>query len=96
MKKYTVAIIGAGSRGLGYAEHMLSLPEKFQVVAVAEPQEHRREYMRKLWAIPEENCVSSWKELLSRPKLADVAVIADIVMNQSSYTIDKIRVVEVM
>ena len=76
MKKYTVAIIGAGSRGLRYAEHMLSLPEKFQVVAVAEPQEHRREYMRKLWAIPEENCVSSWKELLSRPKLADVAVIA--------------------
>lgn len=76
MKKYTVAIIGAGSRGLRYAEHMKQYPEKFQVIAVAEPAEHRREYMRKLWDIPQEHCYASWDELLGRSKFADVVIVA--------------------
>ena len=76
MKKYTVAIIGAGSRGLRYAEHMLQYPEKFQVIAVAEPAAHRRDYMKKLWNIPEENCYVSWEDLLGRPKFADVLIVA--------------------
>ena len=76
MKKYTVAIIGAGSRGLRYAEHMKQYPEKFQVIAVAEPAQHRRDYMKKLWDIPEENCYASWEELLNRPKFADVVIVA--------------------
>lgn len=75
-KTYTVAVIGAGSRGLRYAEHMRKHPDKFRVVAVAEPEGHRREHMKKLWSIPEENCFSSWEALLEGPKMADVAVIA--------------------
>ena len=76
MKKYTVAIIGAGSRGLRYAEHMKQYPEKFQVIAVAEPAQHRREYMRKLWNIPAENCYAHWEDLLGRPRFADVVIVS--------------------
>lgn len=76
MKKYSVIIIGAGSRGLRYAGHMNQYPEKYQVVAVAEPVKHRRDYLKKLCGIAEENCCDDWKELLSRPKFADVVVVA--------------------
>ena len=76
MKKYSVVIIGAGSRGVRYAQHMNQYPEKFQVVAVAEPIKHRRDYLRKMCNIEEEYCCSDWEELLSRPKFADVVIIA--------------------
>ena len=52
MKKYSVIIIGAGSRGLRYAGHMNQYPEKYQVVAVAEPVKHRRDYLKKLCGMP--------------------------------------------
>lgn len=76
MRKYSVIIIGAGSRGVRYAQHMNQYPEKFQVVAVAEPVKHRRDYLTKMCNIDEENSCADWEELLNRPKFADVVVIA--------------------
>ena len=76
MKKYTVALLGAGMRGQSYTNIMAELPEQFQVVAVAEPVESRREYIRKKHNIRPEHCYHSWDELLAAPKIADIAIVS--------------------
>lgn len=72
----TVIVIGAGGRGTGYSEIAAKMGDAFRVIAVAEPLETRRNYLRDLYQIPEEMCHTSWEELLSRPKFADLVIIA--------------------
>lgn len=76
MKQITAVIIGAGNRGASYSDTMATMPEKFKVVAVADIEACRREDVRKVHGFGEEMCFSTWQELLSRPKMADLAVIA--------------------
>ena len=76
MKQLTAIIIGAGGRGAAYAEIMHKMPEKFKVVGVAEPIRARQEHIKKLFDLPEEACYPGFDEILSQPKMADVAVIA--------------------
>lgn len=71
-----VILIGAGSRGIGYTNRMGDMGEEFQVVAVAEPLENRRNYVRDKHHIPAERCFESWEPLLALPKCADLAIIA--------------------
>ncbi len=75
LKPISVILIGAGLRGDAYTTAMSKMPEKFRVVAVAEPEEGRRNVIRDRHAIPEEKCFSAWQEILSRPKMADVCLI---------------------
>ncbi|MBQ2696831.1 MAG: Gfo/Idh/MocA family oxidoreductase [Clostridia bacterium] len=75
MKQYSVILIGAGSRGMAYTKIMKNCPDKFKVVAVADPIKSRREFICREHNIGEEMCFSSWAEALSLPKLADVALI---------------------
>ena len=42
MKKIKVVLIGAGGRGTIYTNIMADMPNEFEVVAVAEPNESRR------------------------------------------------------
>ncbi len=74
-KKITVAILGLGSRGGGYADVILKNPDIFRLVAVADPNKDRVNHIKNLHNIPEEMCVDNWEELLSKPKLADVVMI---------------------
>ena len=74
-KKYNVVVIGAGSRGKGYAEKILDM-EDFSVVSVAEPIDTRREYMRKRHGIKDELCFESWEPMMELPRLGEVAIIA--------------------
>lgn len=74
MKK--VALIGAGLRGISYTNTMGKSSKEYQVVAVAEPIDDRREYIKRKHNIPDELCFKSWEEMLKLPKLADIAVIA--------------------
>ncbi len=76
MKKLKAVVIGAGMRGMGYAEIMAKSPEKFEVVAVAEPQRHKRNHLKEMYNIPEEMCFESWEPLLEKGKIADFAIIA--------------------
>lgn len=76
MKTYSVLVLGAGCRGGMYADLMAAHPDKFRVVGVADPVEGRREALRRRLNLAAERCFSSWEEALSRPKMADVAVIA--------------------
>jgi len=78
MKPISVIIIGAGSRGSRYAEHMAANPDKYQLVGVADPDEARRHKLRDLYNLPQENCFASWEDILAQPKFADVAVIATV------------------
>ncbi len=82
-KLLKVILIGAGGRGTTYTDIMAQAPDKFQVVAVAEPIESRRNYIRDKHNIPEEMCFDDYNPLLALGKIADVAIIAT--MDQLHY-----------
>lgn len=75
MKKVTVAIIGAGLRGVNYLEYALQHPNELQVVAVAEPVVERRESFQARHSIPDDRCFENWDDFFAMPKLADAVLI---------------------
>ncbi len=75
MKTYSVILIGAGSRGTRYTDVMKNYPDKFKVVAVAEPVKGLRDAIQHKHNLPDDMCFDSWEEILSKPKMADVALI---------------------
>lgn len=78
MKKITVAIIGAGARGMyAYAPYFKQHEELGRVVAVAETHDTRREICVKEHNIDEENIFRNWEDLLKEDKLADAIIIAN-------------------
>ncbi len=76
-KEITIALIGAGGRGRGFA-HMLH--ERFnhcaRIVAVAEPRTAYREDIARQWHLPAERVCDDWRALLALPHLADAVIIA--------------------
>lgn len=76
MKKLKVILMGAGKRGIAYADIMAGMPEQFEVIAVAEPIDSRREYIKNLHHIPDNMCFTDYKPLLELGKIADMAVIS--------------------
>lgn len=74
MKTLDVILIGAGSRGRIYTDYMTD--DRFRVVAVAEPIRELRNYIKNKHNVSEDMCFSDWKDLLSVPKFADIAIIA--------------------
>lgn len=70
-------VIGAGLRGRDtYGAYALANPEQVRIVAVAEPNQERRELFAKLHALPAERRAEDWQDLLAEPRLAQVAVVA--------------------
>ena len=69
-----VILIGAGLRGRKYVQigQQIGL---FEVVAIAEPIQERREYLAAQHGIPKENVYTSWEPLIARGKIADAAII---------------------
>lgn len=78
MEKIKVIILGAGNRGNRYATHMAEMPEKYEIVGMADPEEARRKHFQEDFGVPAENCYASWADILAQPKMADVAVIATV------------------
>lgn len=76
MKQISVILIGAGLRGKRYTNHMLEFKDKFKVIGVAEPIEGRRNSIKEKHGILDDMCFSDWKEILSKPKMADLAIIS--------------------
>lgn len=76
MKKVSFIVLGAGQRGNAYSKYAASHPERMEIVGVAEPIDERRNTFRDRYNVPEENCALDWKDLLSRPKMADCAIIS--------------------
>ena len=76
MDTFSVIIIGAGNRGSNYSRKLDALRDRYKVVAVAEPYEGRRTYVKEMFDLPEKKCFTSWQDILSQPKMADIAIIA--------------------
>lgn len=76
MKPVNYIIIGAGSRGTGYATYALAHPDRADVVGVAEPRETARMRLFAQHDIPPENIYTDWQEVAAREKFADAVVIA--------------------
>ena len=73
-RKLTAILIGAGLRGTRYTNIMAKIREKFEVIAVAEPIESRRNYIKEVHQLPDEMCFTDWKPLLELGKIADIAI----------------------
>ena len=76
MKPKTVAVIGAGSRGIGFGSLISSFPHLGRVAAVAEPRRDYRQSFSSTYSIPAKFQFESWKEFVAQPKLCDAVVIA--------------------
>ncbi len=77
MKQMKAILIGAGQRGLAYAESIHALPDqRIHIVAVADPIPERRAGIAEMFDLSENDCYCDWKDLLSKPKVADIAIIA--------------------
>lgn len=76
MKKVTLALIGAGDRGMDcYAPYVLQNPWKAEFTAVAERDPEKRQRFAERYGIKPENCFDDFEEMLRAPKLADAVLI---------------------
>lgn len=75
MKQVTIAIIGAGLRGVNYLEYALQHPHELQVVAVAEPVAERRNSFQARHGLEDDRCFENWDDFFAVPKLADAVLI---------------------
>jgi predicted dehydrogenase len=70
-------LLGAGLRGrFVYGRYALAHPDALRIVAVAEPDDTRRAAVARDHGIPAELAVRDWRDLLARPRLAPVAIVA--------------------
>ena len=76
MKKVKLILIGAGDRGTTYVDLGAESCPEMEVVAVADPDPIRRNYIRDKFKLPENRCFETGEELLKQPKMADAAIIA--------------------
>lgn len=71
----TALLFGAGDRGAGaYGRFALEAPDQLRFVAVAEPNEERRNRFACDHQIAPENCFTGWEEALAAGRVADVVI----------------------
>ena len=75
MKQLKLALVGCGDRGSCYMHYLDDNPEKFKLVAVADPLPEKRQYFIDNYDVPAEGVYDDYKKLLSQPKLADIVMI---------------------
>jgi predicted dehydrogenase len=74
-KPVTLAVIGAGARGYGYAKFAKSFPDRLKIVAVADPNDFCRNRLASEYDIPAEKCFHTWQEFCAQPKMCDAVAI---------------------
>jgi predicted dehydrogenase len=75
MKRLKIAGIGCGGRTLTYCEIAGTMPERYQVVAAADPNPVRVEKIRQVSRNPEFRGFDSDKSILAVDRLADIMII---------------------
>ncbi len=91
MKKVKAILIGAGLRGITYTDVFAENRDKFELVAVAEPIESRRNYIKEKHALSEDCCFKDFKPLFEKGKIADVAIIATMDRDHFAPAMEAIR-----
>ena len=71
----TIAVIGAGARGHGYANFAKHFPDRLKIAAVADPNDFRRNRLAEEHNIPAEKCFRSWEDFCRQPKMCDAVAI---------------------
>src|SRR5215207_2504861 len=74
MPPLNAVVIGAGGRGSVYGNYALNYPRDLSVVAVAEPDDMRRQRFAGMHDLPPEACFHTWQELIAGEKQADVLI----------------------
>lgn len=76
-RQITGIVVGCGNRGQNYAEYARYLPERFRLVAVADPRAVVREKLQKLYSLDEKYVYDDWRKLADKniERLADCALI---------------------
>ena len=72
----TIAILGAGGRGMGFSELIKNQEYAGQVVAVAEPRDAYRAVVADRWNLPAARQFKTWQEFVAQPKMCDAVVIS--------------------
>lgn len=75
MKRLKFILIGAGNRGQKYTK-LLCKEHGCELVAVADPTDVRREFIRDEYGVAEDMCFTDYKPLLALGKIADFAIIS--------------------
>lgn len=75
MEPVKVIVVGAGMRGMGYAEFATHCPDKCQIVGVADPREWYRNNLKEKFNIPDNQVFSCWTEVAEAEKFADAVLI---------------------
>jgi predicted dehydrogenase len=68
-------VLGAGNRGVKYAEWVLRHRDRATVVGVAEPRQVRRARFADAHGIADGNAVTDWKDLAARDRFADAVLV---------------------
>ena len=76
MKPVSVVVVGAGSRGSGYASFAANNPSLARVVGVAEPRAAARQRLVQEHGLPSTHVFTDWRDLADAQRLADVAIVA--------------------
>jgi len=77
MAAVEAVVIGAGNRGrFTYGAFARAHPDLLRVVALAEPDDQRRQATAAEHGLGRDRALSGWGELLDQPQLAPVAIIA--------------------
>lgn len=76
MKKLTTVVLGYGGRGTDYTKYVIDHPDQIEVVAVAEPNDSRRENAKNRHNLPDSALFTDWKQITDLPKMADFAIIS--------------------
>ncbi len=70
----TVALVGLGHRGNGYARYAAKHPDKMKIVAAAEPNRLRLDSARERYDLAPDACFDGYESLAAAPKLADAVI----------------------
>lgn len=77
MAAVEAVLIGGGNRGrYTYGAWARRHPGRLRIVALAEPVAERRAAVAEEHGLPSDRVAADWREILARPRLAEVAIIA--------------------
>ncbi len=76
MTPKTIAILGAGDRGMNFGKLFARFPQFGKVVAVAEPRDEYREAFAQEREVPQAGLFHRWQEFCEKPRLCDAVVIS--------------------
>jgi predicted dehydrogenase len=77
MAPVDAVLLGAGNRGrLVFGGYALANPDRLRIVALAEPEDEKRELTAEEHGIPREKRFRDWGELLGDERLATLAIVA--------------------